>query len=162
MTIGHSFKMTSALRAATQETLRAAKSFETQKRAAKTVVTLEEALAQTSTQLQESASSVASMVATQRALEEQQARADSLEQALHNLRLEKEAAEFAIAEERRLRTDLLTAKDNVEADKRLQEMRVRDLQDHMREKDMIIPNLQRAEIEKAKLIEERQTKGTQH
>jgi uncharacterized coiled-coil protein SlyX len=116
----------------------------------------EQALRQTSSRLEESATSLANAAAMERSLRETQRELDEIRHALRNSQFEKEAAELVITRERESRIALLTAKDGAEADSIAQKMRVRDLEDHVKEKDRIIAELRLAVAEKAKLTEDKQ------
>ncbi len=125
---------------------------ETQRKSSET----EQALRQVSLRLEENVASLANVNATNRALEEAQLEIDTLRRTLREAQFAKEAAELVITRERESRIALLTAKDGAEADNIAQKMRVRDLEDHVKEKDRIIAELRAALSEKAQLIEEKQ------
>ncbi|MBY0280945.1 MAG: hypothetical protein K2W94_02185 [Alphaproteobacteria bacterium] len=107
-------------------------------------------LSQTSSQLERAAG-------VQRALEEKQRKTDELQIIINNLRLEKEAAELAKKRVLEERTALLTANEGAEADKLLQQMRLRDLEKRVKEKDRIADQLEKARQDKRVLEEERKS-----
>lgn len=110
-------------------------------------------LSQTSQKLQESSAVFENAAAVQRALEEQQVRADKSEQDLNRLKLHYQALELKLEEEKEKTQSLLIAKNTAERDLLLKQKRAETLESLNEEKTRIIEQLQHVQQEKDKLLE---------